>query len=72
MTAWELLRDLHKTCQFQTKEGKKVGIASSGELKRWLVNGAVIINGEKVAFDEQMDFPIFSFVMFPKSKITLF
>jgi hypothetical protein len=43
MTAWEFLRSLHEVCCFQTKEGKKVGKASYGELKRWIQNKALII-----------------------------
>ena len=71
MNALMFLRDLHKVCHFQTREGKRVGEASGSELKRWLQNGAVVVNGEKVAWDEEMDFLIFSFVLFPKHPVTL-
>ena len=67
MNAWELLRDVHSICHFQTKEGKLVGKASMSELKRWCQNSALIINGESVKWDEQIDFPIFSVVLFPKN-----
>lgn len=69
--AWQLLKDLHEVCHFQTREGKCVGKASSSELKCWCMNKAVLINGEQVAWDEEIDFPIFSFVLFPKNRITL-
>lgn len=72
MNAWMFLRELHKTCHFQTREGRLCGEASASELKRWLQNGAVVVNGEKVAWDEPMDFPIFSYVLFPKKPVTLF
>ena len=72
MNALMFLRDLHKTCHFQTREGKLTGDASSSELRRWFQNGAVVVNGEKVSWDEEMDFPIFSFVLFPKNPVTLF
>lgn len=71
MTAWEFLRNLHSVCKFQTREGKKVGTASSSELKRWIDNGALIINGEKVSSKEEMDFPMTSVVLFPKRPVTL-
>lgn len=71
MNAWTFLRELHKVCHFQTKEGKCYGDASSSELKRWCQNGALVINGEKVAWDEELDFPMFSVVLFPKNKVTL-
>ncbi len=70
-TFWQFLRELHEVCHFQTREGKKVGRASSSELKRWIQNRAVVVNGEPVAWDEPVDFPIFSFVLFPKNPITL-
>lgn len=72
LTGWGFLRELHKLCHFQTKEGKKVGSASSSELKRWLQNNAVLVNGEPLKWDELMDFEVFSVVLFPKgSKVTL-
>lgn len=49
MTALEWLIQLHEVCQFQTKEGKKVGPASNSELRRWLKNGVVKINNVKIA-----------------------
>jgi hypothetical protein len=72
MTAWQWLRDIHEVCHFQTREGKKVGRASSSELKRWIQNKAVIINGEPVPPEEEMDFPISSVVLFPKHPVTLY
>lgn len=71
MKAWEFIRDLHSVCKFQTREGKKVGVASASELKRWIMNRALIVNGEHVAWNEEMDFPIISVVLFPKNRITL-
>lgn len=71
MNAWTWLISLHSVCSFQTREGKKVGKASNSELKRWLQNKAVVVNGEPLAWDAQMDFPIFSVVLFPKHPVTL-
>lgn len=71
MTTWELLRKLNSTCNFQTKEGRKVGRASNSELKRWAQNGAVVINDKKFNWDEEIVYPIKSFVLFPKHPITL-
>jgi len=70
-TAWEFLRSLHEVCRFQSREGKKVGLASTSELKRWLQNKAIRINGEMVEWNELMDFPIFSVILFPNNAITL-
>lgn len=74
MTAWHWLTELHQVCRFQTREGKKTGKASTSELKRWLQNGAVVVNGEKLIWNEEMNFPINSVVLFPtsKNKVTLF
>jgi len=72
MNTWQFLLSLHEVCHFQTREGKKVGRASNSELKRWIQNNVLLINGESVKWDEPMDFPIFSVVLFPKSaRITL-
>jgi len=71
MNAWEFLRDLNTVCHFQTREGKRVGAVSNSELKRWCQNKAVIINGETVEWNEPMDFPLISVVLFPKNRITL-
>ena len=68
MNAWNFLRNLHSVCHFQSAEGKKVGDASASELKRFLQNSAVQINGERVAWDEEIDFPVISVVMFPKNE----
>lgn len=40
---------------------------SNGELKRHMQQGGVLVNGERIAPDEHIDFPVFSLVFFPKS-----
>jgi len=70
MNAWQFLMDLNKVCFFMSRE--RTGKASNSELKRWLKNKAVIVNGESIKWDEPMDFVIRSFVMFPKKPVTLF
>lgn len=40
---------------------------SNGELRRHMQQGGVLVNGERVAPDEPIDFQIFSLVFFPKS-----
>lgn len=52
---------------------EKAGNASNSEVRRWFQNKAIICNGEALEFQEEMDFPIISFVLFPKSfnRITL-
>jgi len=72
ITALEVLTELHKTCCFQTREGKKVGKASNSELRRWIKNGAVIVNGKKAIFGDPIQYPITSFLLFPNKPITLF
>jgi hypothetical protein len=68
MNAWKWLLDLHSVCHFQTNEGKKVGMASNSELKRWLQNSVVWVNGEVLKWDEEMNFPIHSVVLYPKNE----
>ena len=48
---------------------------SNGELRRQMAQGAVLVNGERVVWNEPIDFPVFSLVFFPKSatrRCTLF
>jgi hypothetical protein len=40
---------------------------SNSELRRHVVQGGVLINGERITPDEAMDFSVFSIVFFPKS-----
>ena len=42
-------------------------LMSNGELKRHMQQGGVLVNGEKLAPDEPINFPVFSLVFFPKS-----
>lgn len=74
MTAWEYLRHLGGIYTLFSREGGKTGRASSSELKRWIQNKAVLFNAEPVEWNEPIDFPVFSVVLFSKSathKITL-
>jgi hypothetical protein len=69
--AW--LKDLHSLCRFMSIEvpGK---VASNSELRRWIEQGSLIMNAERVMPDELLDFPLISVVLFPKSekrKVTL-
>ena len=68
MTGLSFLLSLHEVCIFQTREGKKTGKASNSELRRWLQNKAVLVNGEALDWNEEMDFPVFSMVLFPKAE----
>lgn len=68
MTAWDWLH--HVTEYVMSRE--RPGFASKSEKKRWLQNKAVQVNGEVLEFNEEMDFPVFSMVLFPNGKrITL-
>ena len=40
---------------------------SNGELRRHLQQGGVLVNSERIAPNEDVDFPVFSLVFFPKS-----
>jgi len=40
---------------------------SNGELKRHMQQGGVLVNGERIAPDERIDFAVFSLVFFPRS-----
>lgn len=60
---------LHEVCQFQTKEGARVGPASNSELRRWLKQGAVQINGIKIKPEDEIKVEhIQSIILFPNNK----
>lgn len=65
MTALEYMLHLHKDCAFwDYAEGRP---ASNGAIRRMLDNKAVEINGRRMAPHDQVDFPIASLVLYPKS-----
>ena len=68
MTAWEYLRHLP---YLWSRE--RFGYASNAEKKRWIQQGALLFNGEKMEWNEEIDFPIGTIVLFPngKNRITL-
>jgi hypothetical protein len=41
---------------------------SNGELRRLMQQGGVLVNGERIAPAEVVDFPVFSLVFFPASR----
>lgn len=57
---------------FPTRErgGRERGFppASNSELRRWCQQGAVVINGRKMNWNDEVQFPIQSFVLFPSGK----
>lgn len=70
MTGWMYLRELHTVCQFHSKE--RTGLATNSELKRWLQNQTVLLNGRRIRWDEEVDFPVYQLVLHPeKCKTTI-
>lgn len=72
ITSLAFILRLHSICHFWSHETQRK--ASNSEIRRWIENGSVLFNTEKVKCNELIDFPVFSLVMFPKSdknKITL-
>lgn len=66
MTGWELLRSLHEVCCFQSME-KRVGVATSSELRRWCKQACLEVNGQALKDNEEVTYPIWSVVLFPKN-----
>lgn len=65
MNAWKFLCSIpHVPMQHN---GMQPVIASNSERRRWLQNKAVIINGERPNWDDEIEFPITQLVFFPKS-----
>lgn len=71
-TGLSYLLSLHEVCVFQTREGARVGPASNSEMRRWLKNSVLRINGKVIGWDEVIDYPIHSVTLFSKAnKVTL-
>ena len=71
MNAWEYLRELHTVCEFHSKE--REGKATNSELKRWLQNQSVMLNGRRIKWNEEVNFPVEQLILFPKrNRITIF
>ena len=69
MNNWQFLMKINKVCSFMSRE--RTGKASNSELKRWLMNKAVIVDGKPVIWNNEVSLPIASFVLFPKKPITI-
>lgn len=63
MNLLTFLNSLRPAIPFSTE--KPCTVASNSELRRWIASGAVLINTEKMTWDELVDFPVFSIVFFP-------
>lgn len=72
MNTWQYLIDLQKICKFTSREKPTTGIASNSELKRWCNNKAIVIDGKRAAWDDEICFPITSLVLFPKHPVSVF
>ena len=66
MNGWSYLLSLNEFCSFQSRE--RTGKASNSEIRRWIQNGAVLVNGERLLVEEEIDFPIHSVVLFPSGR----
>lgn len=50
-----------------SKEGDRRGKPSNGELRRWIKNGCLQVNGKVVKGDDIIEFPITQLVYFPNN-----
>ena len=64
MDAFKFLGSLRPAIPFSAE--KPCTVMSGSELRRHIQQGGVLINGERIAADEPIDFPVFSIVFFPK------
>ncbi len=65
MTVLAFMLRLHEICKFWSWEQNRV--ASNSEIRRWIEQGAILFNTERVSPTELVDFHVFSLVLFPKS-----
>lgn len=65
MKALQYLQNLRPAIPMSAEQ--KCVAMSNGELRRLVQQGGVLINGEKIGCEEEINFPVFSLVFFPKS-----
>jgi len=63
MTAFQFLKGLEFLPN--SVEREKTGRASNSQIRRWLTNKAVIVNGVTPSPDDEVRFPITELVFFP-------
>lgn len=70
MTAFEYLKSLpYLPVSLQRGKGKEIyGRPSNSEIRRWLVNKSVRINGMNPLPEDQIFFPIIELIFFPTGR----
>ena len=68
MTAYEYLKSFREWSALPMSIERPCTEATNSELKRWLKNSAVIINGKKPKPNDKIEFPITELVYFSKGK----
>ena len=66
MRSLEFILSLRPAIPFSAERGKTAP-PSNGEVKRWLMNGAVHINGRRMGPDDVISDDVASLVFFPNS-----
>jgi len=64
------LRDETGCCPFNNRQG----LATNSDLRRWINEGSITFNGERLQWNDEVQFPLTDLVFFPKSakkRITL-
>ena len=73
MTVMQWLNSLRPAIPLSIERGEdKTGShrpMSNSELRRHIQQGAVLVNGERVGPHDEVNFPVFSLVFFPKSAV---
>jgi hypothetical protein len=67
MTGLEYILSLNEVCQFHSTE-RPPEKASKSELRRLLDQSSLRINGKVVRSKDEVEFPIVSVILFPKSE----
>lgn len=70
LTALQWMINMHKVCRFMSIENTKdkLAPATNGELRRWIQQGALEVNFQKIDINDPWPPIIKSVVLFPKSK----
>jgi len=69
MTACEFLRWMRDEKRVPySAEGQPHYPPSNSELRRWVTNGSVLVDGQTLTLDTQVEFPVREIVFFPAGR----
>ena len=68
LTALDFLMELKWAGMILWSQERGNRPASNSEMRRWLTQGAILINGKRPKMNDKIEFPVTELVLFPNGK----